>query len=129
MDLGSFSTKKCYTYLLFLQPLIPAVAAEDGHWLISEPLGLILKPGGHGVIWKLAFDRGVFDWFYKKGRKAALVRQIRLERFLMFRWETHEFGCFATMAISSELPTSIHIKIDDVLLCFVLAATQLQRRM
>lgn len=63
-------------FFLFEQPLIPAVAAEDGHWLISEPLELILKPGGHGVIWKLAFDRGVFDWFYKKGRKAAIVRQI-----------------------------------------------------
>lgn len=63
-------------FFLFEQPLIPAVAAENGHWLISEPLGLILKPGGHGVIWKLAFDRGVFDWFYEKGRKAALVRQI-----------------------------------------------------
>ncbi|KAH7283470.1 hypothetical protein KP509_34G009000 [Ceratopteris richardii] len=63
-------------FFLFEQPLIPAVAAEDGHWLISEPLVPILKPGGHGVIWKLAFDRGVFDWFYKKGRKAAIVRQI-----------------------------------------------------
>eukprot|EP00250_Pteridium_aquilinum_P016574 c23169_g1_i1 orf=758-3574(+) len=63
-------------FFFFEQPLIPAVAAEDGHWLISEPLAPILKPGGHGVIWKLAFDRGVFDWFYKKGRKAAIVRQI-----------------------------------------------------
>lgn len=67
-----------------MQPLIPAVAAEDGHWLISEPLELILKPGGHGVIWKLAFDRGVFDWFYKKGRKAAIVRQIRSEIYVLF---------------------------------------------
>ena len=59
--------------------MIPAVAAEDGCWLISEPLAPILKPGGHGVIWKLAFDKGVFDWFYKKGCKSAIVRQIRLE--------------------------------------------------
>lgn len=64
------------SFCLFEQPLIPAVGAEDGHWLISEPLAPILKPGGHGVIWKLAFDKGVFDWFYKKGRKSAIVRQI-----------------------------------------------------
>lgn len=72
---GWFGRRKS-NFFLFEQPLIPAVAAEDGHWLISEPLVPILKPGGHGVIWKLAFDKGVFDWFYKKGRKAAIVRQI-----------------------------------------------------
>lgn len=63
-------------FCLFEQPLIPAVAAEDGCWLTREPLAPILKPGGHGVIWKLACDKGVFDWFYKKGRRSAIVRQI-----------------------------------------------------
>ncbi len=35
-----------------------------------------LKPGGHGVIWKLAREEGVFDWLLAWGRKKALVRQI-----------------------------------------------------
>ncbi|MCO5573851.1 hypothetical protein L7F22_027626 [Adiantum nelumboides] len=72
---GWFGRQKS-SFFLFEQPLIPAVAAENGHWPISEPLVPILKPGGHGVIWKLASDKGVFDWFFKKGRKAAIVRQI-----------------------------------------------------
>lgn len=35
-----------------------------------------MKPGGHGVIWKLARDQGVLDWLYQAGRKKALIRQI-----------------------------------------------------
>lgn len=44
--------------------------------MVSQPLGLVLKPGGHGVIWKLASDEGVFAWFSGWERKAAIVRQI-----------------------------------------------------
>lgn len=64
------------SFKLFEQPLVPTVGAEDGHWVTSEPFKLVLKPGGHGVIWKLAKDKGIFDWFYSHGRKAATVRQI-----------------------------------------------------
>lgn len=114
-----------------MQPLIPAVAAEDGHWLISEPLELILKPGGHGVIWKLAFDRGVFDWFYKKGRKAAIVRQIRSENYVIFCCNQltstlHEFGSSAVLAISKFWSYQYFVKIGSVLVLCVPAATQLQ---
>jgi hypothetical protein len=35
------------------------------------------KPGGHGVIWKLAHDKGIFKWFFCQGRKGATVRQVR----------------------------------------------------
>lgn len=35
-----------------------------------------MKPGGHGVIWKLMIDEGVFAWLEEQGRAAALVRQI-----------------------------------------------------
>lgn len=38
----------------------------------------VSKPGGHGVIWKLAYDKGVFKWFNDHGRKGATVRQVRL---------------------------------------------------
>lgn len=36
-----------------------------------------MKPGGHGVIWKLMKDKGVLDWLRNDhGRQAAIVRQI-----------------------------------------------------
>ncbi|KAK6929499.1 UDPGP family [Dillenia turbinata] len=63
-------------FQLFEQPLVPAVRADDGQWLVSEPFTPLCKPGGHGVIWKLAFDRGIFKWFYEHGRKSATVRQV-----------------------------------------------------
>lgn len=60
------------------QPLVPVAAAEDGQWLIDGPLSPVCKPGGHGAIWKLASDKGVFQWFYSLERKGATVRQVRL---------------------------------------------------
>ncbi|KAH7656760.1 UTP--glucose-1-phosphate uridylyltransferase protein [Dioscorea alata] len=61
---------------LFEQPLVPVVTAEDGQWLISRPFSPVGKPGGHGAIWKLAHDKGIFQWFYRHGRKGATVRQV-----------------------------------------------------
>jgi len=63
-------------FMLFQQPLVPMVAAADGKWLATGPLQLMMKPGGHGVIWKLMLDRGVFSWLANNGRSAAIVRQI-----------------------------------------------------
>ncbi|KAF5201789.1 Utp--glucose-1-phosphate uridylyltransferase 3 protein [Thalictrum thalictroides] len=63
-------------FKLFEQPLVPAVSAEDGQWLVSKPFTPVCKPGGHGVIWKLAHDKGVFQWFYGHRRKGATVRQV-----------------------------------------------------
>ncbi|RAL52331.1 hypothetical protein DM860_016180 [Cuscuta australis] len=63
-------------FILFEQPLVPAVSAKDGKWLASRPFMLVRKPGGHGVIWKLAYDKGVFQWFRDHGRKGATVRQV-----------------------------------------------------
>lgn len=59
------------------QPLVPVVAVASGRWLITKPLSLVAKPGGHGVIWKLLRDNGVFEWLADRGKTAALVRQIR----------------------------------------------------
>ncbi|KAG5533537.1 hypothetical protein RHGRI_027654 [Rhododendron griersonianum] len=59
-----------------LQPLVPAVGAEDGQWLVTRQFMPVCKPGGHGVIWKLAYDKGIFQWFYDHGRKGATVRQV-----------------------------------------------------
>lgn len=62
-------------FRLFTQPLVPVVD-EKGNWLISDDFKLVLKPGGHGAIWKLALDFHIFSWFRSLGRKKALVRQI-----------------------------------------------------
>ncbi|KAH1152880.1 hypothetical protein GLYMA_18G025500v4 [Glycine max] len=52
------------------------VGAEEGQWLVTKPFSPLSKPGGHGVIWKLAHDKGIFTWFYCQGRKGATVRQV-----------------------------------------------------
>jgi len=62
-------------YRFFIQPLVPLVTAE-GEWMVSAPLQPILKPGGHGVIWKAALDEGIFDWFDQLQKKKILIRQI-----------------------------------------------------
>ena len=63
------------SFRFFCQPSVPTVDAE-GNWCLTGPLKLLLKPGGHGAIWKLARDEGIFDWLASQGRKKALVRQI-----------------------------------------------------
>ncbi|GMH42585.1 hypothetical protein BSKO_10504 [Bryopsis sp. KO-2023] len=63
-------------FRLFKQPSVPVVRVPDGRWLMTEPLDLVVKPGGHGIIWKLMYDEGVFDWMINNGRKGAIVRQI-----------------------------------------------------
>ena len=40
------------------QPLVPVIDAADGRWLLTKPLKLMMKPGGHGAIWKLMHDEG-----------------------------------------------------------------------
>ncbi len=63
------------SFFLFCQPSVPLVDRK-GRWCMQGPLQLILKPGGHGVIWKLACDKGVFSALKDQGRKKALIRQI-----------------------------------------------------
>lgn len=59
----------------FIQPLVPLLTI-DGNWSLSAPLTLCLKPCGHGVLWKLAEESGVFDWLESHGRQECFVRQI-----------------------------------------------------
>jgi len=63
------------SFFLFIQPLVPVISSE-GKWVVSGPLQLFLKPGGHGAIWKLAKDKGVFSWLQAHHRTKALVRQV-----------------------------------------------------
>lgn len=60
---------------LFKQPQAPLISLE-GEWVFSKPWKLAMKPGGHGLIWKLAREEGVFDWFEKHNRSKVMVRQI-----------------------------------------------------
>lgn len=62
-------------FSFFIQPLAPTVS-EDGNWALSAPYTLHLKPGGHGVIWKLAQEAGFFARTRKAGMEFCLVRQI-----------------------------------------------------
>ncbi len=48
-------------FRFFVQPLVPAFD-EQGKWHQAGPLKPLLKPGGHGAIWKLARDEGIFEW-------------------------------------------------------------------
>lgn len=59
----------------FTQPLVPVLTIE-GDWVMRNSFVLMMKPGGHGVIWKLAKNEGIFDWLLSKNRTHALVRQI-----------------------------------------------------
>ena len=58
-----------------VQPLVPVIDTE-GQWAMSAPLELALKPGGHGVIWKLAEDCGAVTWLTCHHIDAAVVRQV-----------------------------------------------------
>lgn len=62
-------------YHFFIQPLVPVVTIK-GDWVMQNPLQLMLKPGGHGLLWKCALDSGVFDKFASHHCHQALVRQI-----------------------------------------------------
>lgn len=63
------------SFRFFCQPLVPTVN-EEGQWVCIGLLKPLLKPGGHGVIWKLARDEGIFTWLKGEKRTKALVRQI-----------------------------------------------------
>lgn len=60
---------------LFCQPLVPTINRE-GSWCLQGPQQLLLKPGGHGVLWRLAQEEGVLAWMQSLGRNKALVRQV-----------------------------------------------------
>jgi len=62
-------------FQLFKQPQAPLISLE-GEWVFSQPWKLAMKPGGHGLIWKLAREEGVFDWFQWHNRSKLIVRQI-----------------------------------------------------
>lgn len=63
------------SFRFFCQPLVPTIEKE-GKWCLSGPMKLLMKPGGHGVLWKLAKQEGVLDWLESLGKTKLIVRQI-----------------------------------------------------
>lgn len=55
---------------------MPVVSAEDGQWVAPQAMQPMLKPGGHGALWKLMHDTSTFAWLAARDCQAALVRQI-----------------------------------------------------
>ncbi|MDP1881135.1 MAG: UTP--glucose-1-phosphate uridylyltransferase [Parachlamydiaceae bacterium] len=62
-------------YFFIKQPLVPVIT-QEGNWSLKEPFKLSLKPSGHGVIWKLAEEQGVFKQLEHIGKHECLIRQI-----------------------------------------------------
>jgi UDP-N-acetylglucosamine pyrophosphorylase len=58
-----------------IQPLVPLFDLE-GNFALKAPLTLLVKPGGHGVLWRLMYLRGVFDWLQVKKIQHLVIRQI-----------------------------------------------------
>jgi UTP---glucose-1-phosphate uridylyltransferase len=71
---GAWFYRPKNSFRLFCQPLVPTVD-EKGDWRFQGMGKLILKPGGHGALWKLGCDEGIFDWFLSLNRKKLLIRQ------------------------------------------------------
>lgn len=74
-DENHFFHRNKESFFFFCQPSVPTIAS-DGSWGMQGALQPLLRPGGHGVIWKLARDAGCFAWLKKQNITKALVRQI-----------------------------------------------------
>jgi hypothetical protein len=103
------------------QPLVPVVD-EKGDWILSDDLKWVMKPGGHGVIWKLAIDTGMFSWFESLGRKKALVRQINnpiagldygLLAFLGIGWKKNKKFGFASCPRLLRAAEGVNVLIEN----------------
>lgn len=42
--------------------MVPVIDAADGRWLLTASCKVMMKPGGHGAIWKLMHDQGEEGW-------------------------------------------------------------------
>lgn len=67
--------RKKEEFYFFIQPQVPMVTVQ-GDWVMKDQMQVVVKPGGHGMIWKLAQDENVFDKLLAEGRRYVLVRQI-----------------------------------------------------
>ena len=75
LEESNFFGRPAESFKLFIQPLVPVIN-ETGDFLLTQDCELVLKPGGHGVIWKLANQKNVFSWLKTLGKTKLLIRQI-----------------------------------------------------
>lgn len=57
------------------QPLVPVIQS-DGQWAVCGTLDITLKPGGHGVLWKLLENQGALKWLKNQQIQKVIIRQI-----------------------------------------------------
>lgn len=67
--------RKTDSFYFIKQPLAPVIS-EKGEWVIKPSGQFAMKPGGHGVIWKLAEDQGAFSWLKSLHKTHLILRQI-----------------------------------------------------
>jgi hypothetical protein len=105
------------TIQCIIQDQVPMVAI-DGQWVALSPLTLDMRPGGHGVIWKLAEDSGSFQWLRAHGIKECLVRQVNnplcgldnnLSAFLGYGTSHHKAFGFASIPSKPGLSEGLNI--------------------
>lgn len=108
------------SFFLFMQPRVPVVS-QSGVWAETAPFSPVFKPGGHGVIWKLAVDNGVFDWLDGFGSRKALVRQINnpvastdagLLAFAGIGWQYDKLFGFASCDRRLNAPEGMNVLVE-----------------
>ncbi|MCY3975456.1 MAG: UTP--glucose-1-phosphate uridylyltransferase [Simkaniaceae bacterium] len=62
------------SFRFLIQPSVP-LFDRHGRWCSDKHHTPIVRPGGHGVLWKLASEAGIFDRLISLGKKKILVRQ------------------------------------------------------
>jgi UDP-N-acetylglucosamine pyrophosphorylase len=67
--------RKKENFYFIKQPMAPVIS-ENKDFLLDANNNLILKPSGHGVIWKLMKDNKVLDNLLGKNISSLLIRQI-----------------------------------------------------
>lgn len=63
------------TIRILHQPLVPVID-PTGKWVFLEEGRPFLKPGGHGVLWKLLEEDGILHWLQTLRCLYAVVRQV-----------------------------------------------------
>lgn len=63
------------SFKFFIQPLVPTFT-RDGVWCLKDKKTLLCKPGGHGVLWKIAKEKGILEWIKCQKKTKVLIRQI-----------------------------------------------------
>lgn len=108
------------SFSFFEQPLVPVITTE-GLWSSSGPLKLNLKPGGHGVMWKLAHEAKIFEKLGNAGYSKALVRQINnpiagidygLLAFSGIGYKNNKFFGFASCPRLIQAPEGMNVVVE-----------------